>query len=115
MILYERYKAPPEFRLRFHFRDKFGKDIIGARTYDPETGEGRALAPGTSEEDPTLIPFFKPHGYVEIDGHVNPSQEVLDHLFATAGQGPVVDKQELDDNVKASEQDVRFDEKITER
>jgi hypothetical protein len=119
MILYERYKAPPEFRLRFHFRDKFGNDIKGAREYDPETGTGRAVAPGTESrptvEEEVLVPFFKPHGYVEIDGHTNPSQETLDKLFATADGKAVPDKATLDKTVKMSEQDVRFNEQISER
>ena len=112
MILYVRYNAPPEFRLRFHFRDKFGRDIVGAREYDPETGIGRALAPGTED---VLIPFFKPHGYVEIDGHTNPSQETLDKLFATTVDSTIVpSKEELDSTVKMSEQDVRYEKQISE-
>jgi hypothetical protein len=109
---YTRYEAPPEFRLRFHFRDKFGNDIKGAREYDPATGEGMALAPGSED---LLIPFFKPQGYVEIDGHTNPSQETLNKLFETADSKTVVGKEELDTTVKMSEQDVRFKEEISER
>jgi hypothetical protein len=37
---YIRYDAPPELRLRYHFRNRFGKDILGARDYDPTTGVG---------------------------------------------------------------------------
>ena len=74
---YIRYDAPPELRLRYHFRNRFGEDILNARDYDPETGVGHKQPPGSQE----LVEFFQPDGYVEIDGHTNPSQEVLDALF----------------------------------
>lgn len=77
---YVRYDAPPELRLRFHFRDKFGKDIERARDYDPVTGVCHRAVP----ESDVLLEFFCPEGYVEIDGHTNPSQETLDALFTNA-------------------------------
>lgn len=75
---YVRYDAPPELRLRYHFRNKFGQDIERARDYDPVTGVGHKAVP----ESDNLLEFFAPDGYVEIDGHTNPSQETLDALFA---------------------------------
>jgi hypothetical protein len=74
---YTRYEAPPELRLRYHFRNRFGQDIERARDYDPETGIGHRAVP----ESDNLLEFFEPNGYVEIDGHTNPSQETLDALF----------------------------------
>jgi hypothetical protein len=75
---YVRYDAPPELRLRYHFRDKFGRDIERARDYDPVTGVGHRAVP----ESDVLLEFFAAEGYVEIDGHTNPSQETLDALFS---------------------------------
>ena len=77
---YIRYEAPPELRLRYHFRNRFGQDIERARDYDPETGVGHRYVP--PEDSGILLEFFEPNGYVEIDGHTNPSQETLDALFA---------------------------------
>lgn len=74
---YTRYEAPPELRLRYHFRNRFGQDIERARDYDPTTGVGHRAVP----ESDNLLEFFEPNGYVEIDGHTNPSQETLDALF----------------------------------
>lgn len=89
---YTRYEAPPELRLRYHFRDKFGRDIERARDYDPVTGVGHRAVP----ESDALLEFFCPEGYVEIDGHTNPSQEVLDALFA---EGRTVLNKELQDKM----------------
>lgn len=89
---YVRYDAPPELRLRFHFRDKFGQDIAFARDYDPETGVGHFQPPGSD----ALVEFFKPNGYVELDGHHNPSQETLDVLFK---HGKAMLNKELQDRV----------------
>lgn len=104
---YVRYDAPPELRLRFHFRDKFGEDIKGAREYDPATGEGRGVPyPGAPEDN--LVPFFKPEGYVEIDGHVNPSEETLTAVFANSKA--VLQKDIMDKVVKHIEQEVHYRE-----
>lgn len=97
---YVRYDAPPELRLRFHFRDKFGKDILWAREYDPVTGIGKRAVP----ESDAMIEFFLPEGYVEIDGHTNPSQEVLDALFANTQA--VLNKDIMDKTVNKIEQGV---------
>lgn len=97
---YVRYDAPPELRLRYHFRDKFGRDIERARDYDPITGVGHRAVP----ESDALIEFFLPEGYVEIDGHTNPSQETLDALFANAQA--VLNKDIMDKTVNKIEQGV---------
>jgi hypothetical protein len=106
---YVRYDAPPELRLRYHFRDKFGADIVGARDYDPETGICHIHPEGTDEG--VLIAVFKPHGYVEIDGHVNPTQEVLDGLFDNSKM--VISNPEVLDRIaKKVSEDVRLEEGI---
>jgi hypothetical protein len=74
---YVRNEAPPELRLRFHIRDKFGSDIFRALDYDTDTGIGHCYSIGSDK----IIEFFKPQGYVEVDGHVNPSQQVLDSIY----------------------------------
>lgn len=89
---YVRYDAPPELRLRYHFRDKFGRDIERAREYDPVTGIGHRAVPGSD----ALLEFFLPEGYVEIDGHTNPSQETLDALFA---EGKAALNKDLQDKI----------------
>lgn len=89
---YIRYEAPPELRLRYHFRDKFGRDIERARDYDPVTGVGHRAVP----ESDALLEFFLPDGYVEIDGHTNPSQETLDALF---NEGRTALNKELQDKM----------------
>lgn len=104
---YVRYDAPPELRLRFHFRDKFGEDIKGARDYDPVTGVGHALPYPDAPED-VLLEFFKPEGYVEIDGHVNPSEEALQAIFANSKA--VLQKDIMDKVVKQIEQEVHYRE-----
>lgn len=97
---YTRYDAPPAVRLRYHFRDRFGKDIVGAREYDPLTGEGiREIG-----DSGIMVPFFSPGGYVEVDGHTNPSQEALTALF-TATQA-TLDNKVMDTVVKKVETDV---------
>lgn len=106
---YIRYDAPPELRLRYHFRDKFGNDILNARDYDPKTGVAHILPYKDAPEDTPLIEVFKPGGYVEIDGHINPSPETLDAIFANSKA--VLDKAIMDATVKRIEQEVRFREK----
>ena len=89
---YTRYEAPPELRLRYHFRNRFGQDILRARDYDPVTGVGHRGVPDSDN----LIEFFEPNGYVEIDGHTNPSQETLDALFT---EGKAALNKELQDKI----------------
>lgn len=105
---YVRNDAPPELRLRFHVRDKFGQDIYRTLDYDPETGIGHCYVP---ETDPQMsIEYFKPGGYVEIDGHVNPNQETLDMLYAEVKARGITDTPIMDETIKKSEQDARFRE-----
>lgn len=104
---YIRYEAPPELRLRFHFRNRFGNDIEGAREFDPETGEGVREVGHTG----VMIPFYHAQGYVEIDGHVNPSAETLQALFANSQA--VLQKELMDATVKKIEEHVRFNEERT--
>jgi hypothetical protein len=108
---YVRYDAPPSLRLRFHFRDRFGKDIAGAREYDPITGEGKRELGDTG----VLVPFFSPHGYVELDGHTNPTREALDAAFASvqtfaSGEPQPIESSNLDTVIKKTEQDTRLEE-----
>ena len=108
---YVRYQAPPSLRLRYHFRDRFGKDIIGAREYDPVTGEGKRELGDTG----VLIDFFSPQGYVELDGHTNPTREALDAAFAsvqtfTSGEAQPIESKNLDTVIKKTEQDTRLEE-----
>jgi len=105
---YVRYNAPPELRLRFHFRDKFGVDIENARDYDPVTGIGHCLPYKDAPEDSKLIEVFKPGGYVEMDGHVNPSAETLDALFNNSKA--VLQKEVMDATVNKIEQEVHYRE-----
>jgi hypothetical protein len=106
MILYVRYDAPPELRLRYHFRNRFGKDILGARDYDPVSGVGHKLNPnGTGD----LVEFFEPNGFVEVDGHTNPSQEVLDALFKNT-QIVISNREALDQIARRVSADVRLEE-----
>lgn len=112
---YVRNDAPPELRLRFHVRDKFGQDIYRTLDYDPETGIGHCYVP---ETDPQMtIEYFKPGGYVEIDGHVNPSKETLETLYASMQekQNLGTDSNIIDQTIKKSEQDVRFNQGQTEQ
>ena len=105
---YIRYNAPPEMRLRFHFRDKFGHDIYGAREYDPSTGEGKRLKIGLTDEDENnLVEFFAPQGYVEIDGHTNPTEEALATIFE-AGKASL-NPEVMNETVKRTEEHVRFE------
>lgn len=110
---YVRNDAPPELRLRFHVRDKFGQDIYRTLDYDPETGVGHCYVPETDPQQ--TIEYFKPHGYVEIDGHVNPNQETLDMLYAEVKQRGITDSNIMDETIKKSEQDVRFNKGIEEQ
>jgi hypothetical protein len=106
---YVRYDAPPEIRLRYHFRDKFGNDILRSLDYDPATGIGhtyvRERADGTKEG---TIEYFRPGGYVEVDGHINPSPETLQALFANSKA--VLTKEVMDATVKKIEQEVHYRE-----
>lgn len=108
---YIRYDAPPELRLRYHFRDKFGQDILGARDYDPETGVCHIHPQGTDEN--VLIEAFKPNGFVEIDGHVNPSAEVLQALFDNSKM-IISNPAALDKIAKKVSEDVRFEQGLKE-
>jgi hypothetical protein len=99
---YVRYDAPSEMRLRYHFRNKFGKDIEFARDYDPDTGIGHIQYPGTD----ALVEVFAPGGYVEIDGHTNPSAEALQAIFANSKA--VLEKAVMDATVKKIEQEVTY-------
>ena len=101
---YVRYDAPPELRLRFHIRDKFGQDILRTLDYDPETGVGHCYVPDTEN----TIEYFRPGGYVEIDGHVNPSPEALEAIFANSKA--VLTKEVMDATVKQIEQEVHYRE-----
>lgn len=107
MILYERFKAPPELKLRFHIRDKFGKDITHSLDYDPATGIGHCYVPNSD----ATIEYFKPGGYVEIDGHVNPSQEALDAIYTSVQAG--FSWKVTEAVIKKIEQDVRLKEQRT--
>lgn len=109
MILYERYKAPGEVKLRFHIRDKFGNDIFHSLDYDPETGVGHCYVPDSD----VIIEYFKPGGYVEVDGHTNPSQEALYAIYATVHS--TLDPTVLNATIKKVEQDVREQNQVTER
>jgi hypothetical protein len=106
---YVRYDAPPSLRLRFHFRNRFGKDIEGAREFDPVTGEGiREIG-----ETGVMVPFFEPQGYVDLDGHMNPTREVLDMVFASvqtlkSGEPQPIESSALDATIKKAEQDERL-------
>jgi hypothetical protein len=102
MILYERSKAPPEIKLRFHIRDKFGHDIFRSLDYDTDTGVGHCYVPDSD----AIIEYFKPGGYVEIDGHVNPSPEALDALYQTVKS--TLNPEVMNQVIKKVEQDVRF-------
>lgn len=102
MILYKRYEAPDALKLRFHIRDKFGQDITHSLDYDPATGVGHCYVPGSD----ATIEYFKPGGYVEIDGHVNPSEESLAAIYSSIQSG--FDKNVMDATIKKVEQDVRF-------
>jgi len=104
MTKYVRNDAPPELRLRFHIRDKFGQDILRTLDYDPETGVGHCYVPDSEN----TIEYFRPGGYVEIDGHVNPSPEVLEAIFANSRA--VLQKEVMDATVKKIEQEVHFRE-----
>lgn len=102
MILYERYKAPDALKLRFHIRDKFGIDITNSLDYDPETGVGHCYVPNSD----AIIKYFKPQGYVEVDGHVNPTQEALAAIYQSVQSG--FDSNVMHATIKKVEQDVRF-------
>lgn len=102
MILYERHKAPDAIKLRFHIRDKFGRDITNSLDYDPETGVGHCYVPNSD----ATIEYFKPQGYVEVDGHVNPSPEALDAIYSSVQAG--LDPKVMEATIKKVEQDVRF-------
>src|SRR5262245_5953452 len=108
---YVRNDAPPELRLRFHIRDKFGADILRTLDYDPETGIGHCYVPDSEN----TIEYFKPNGYVEIDGHVNPNQETLDMLYAEVKQRGMTDTPIMDETIKKSEQDARFNQGLEEQ
>lgn len=99
---YVRNDAPPEVRLRFHIRDKFGKDITHALDYDPDTGVGHCYVPNSE----ATIEYFKPQGYVEVDGHVNPSQEALQAIYESVKAG--LSSEVMHETVKRIEEDVRF-------
>lgn len=99
---YVRNDAPPELRLRFHIRDKFGEDILRTLDYDPETGVGHCYVPDSEN----TIEYFRPGGYVEIDGHVNPSAEALEAIYANSKA--VLEKPIMDATVKKIEQEVTF-------
>lgn len=102
MILYERSKAPDAIKLRFHIRDKFGKDIERSLDYDPETGVGHCYVPNSD----AIIEYFKPQGYVEIDGHVNPSSEALQAIYESVKAG--LDSNVMHETVKRIEENVRY-------
>ena len=102
MILYERHKAPDALKLRFHIRDKFGNDITNSLDYDPVTGVGHCYVPNSD----AIIEYFKPQGYVEVDGHVNPSQEAMDAIYQSVQSG--LDSNVMHATIKKVEQDVRF-------
>jgi hypothetical protein len=99
---YVRNDAPPELRLRFHIRDKFGNDILRSLDYDPETGVGHQYVP----ESEARIEYFRPGGFVDIDGHVNPSAEALQAIYANSKA--VLQKEVMDATVKMIEQEVTF-------
>ena len=101
---YIRYDAPPEMRLRFHFRNRFGQDILWAREYDPVTGIGIKAVPDSDN----TIEFFEPNGYVEIDGHTNPSEEALQAIFNNSKAA--LQKEVMDKVVKQIEQEVHYRE-----
>jgi hypothetical protein len=101
---YVRYDAPPEMRLRFHFRNRFGEDILWAREYDPVTGIGIKAVPDSDN----TIEFFEPNGYVEIDGHTNPSEEALQAVFNNSKAA--LQKEIMDKVVKQIEQEVHYRE-----
>ena len=104
MILYERHKAPGALKLRFHIRDKFGHDIERSLDYDPRTGVGHRYVPGSDQ----TIEYFMPGGYVEIDGHVNPSEEALTAIYQSVEAG--LSKEVMEKVIKKVEQDVRLKE-----
>src|SRR5262245_32405993 len=108
---YVRNEAPPALRLRFHIRDKFGQDILRTPYYDRDTAIGHCY--GTDSDN--TIEYFRPGGYVEIDGHVNPNQETLDMLYAETTQRGITDTPIMDETIKKSEQDVRFSKGIEEQ
>ena len=99
---YERSNAPPEVKLRFHIRDKFGIDIERSLDYDPETGVGHKYVPGSD----AILEYFRPGGYVEIDGHVNPSLEALEAIYQSIRSK--FDKNVMHETIKRVEEDVRF-------
>ena len=101
---YIRNDAPPELRLRFHIRDKFGNDILRSLDYDPDTGVGHCYVPDSDN----TIEYFRPGGYVEIDGHVNPSREAMDAVYANSKA--VLQKEVMDATVKKIEQEVHYRE-----
>lgn len=96
-------------KLRFHIRDKFGVDIYHSIDYDPETGVGHRYVPDSEE----IIEYFKPGGYVEIDGHTNPTQKTLDAIYSSVHAG--YNENVMHATIKQIEQDVRVDEGIVER
>ena len=102
MILYERHKAPDAVKLRFHIRDKFGQDIFHSLDYDPATGVGHCYVPNSD----ATIEYFKPGGYVEVDGHVNPSEEALEAIYQSVKAG--LDSNVMHATIKKVEQDVHF-------
>lgn len=106
---YVRYDAPSELRLRYHFRNRFGRDIIGARDYDPITGKGHKLNPNNPEK---LDEFFEPNGFVDLDGHVNPSEELLNEMFI---KHPMLqDKESNDLFIRKTEERLRLEKGIRE-
>jgi hypothetical protein len=84
--MYDREHAPGAIKLRFHLRDKFGIDIYNSLRYDPITGQGfkRDIRPGHEGEE---VEYFKPGGFVEIDGIVNPTQEQMDVIYQSVNAG----------------------------
>lgn len=108
MILYERHKAPGAVKLRFHIRDKFGRDITNSLDYDPETGVGHCYVPNSE----AVIEYFKPQGYVEIDGHVNPSPEALEAIYESVRAG--LDSNVMHETVKRVEENVRYRKGVEE-
>lgn len=108
MTLYERSKAPDAVKLRFHIRDKFGKDITNSLDYDTDTGVGHCYVPNSE----AIVEYFKPGGYVEIDGHVNPSSEALEAIYQSVQSG--LDSNVMHATIKKVEQDVRFNKGFEE-
>jgi len=109
MILYERSRAPNEIKLRFHIRDKFGKDIIHSLDYNTDTGVGHCYVPNSD----AIIEYFKPGGYVEVDGHVNPSEQALQAIYSNTSA--TLHPEVMNAVVKKVEQDVGVNEQTSER